>query len=562
MKIRLPLGIDNFKKLREAGYYYVDKTGFIAELLRNPPEASLITRPRRFGKTLTLSMLEDFFDIRQDSRGRFLGLEIMREPELCEHWMNQWPVLFLSFKSVEGLDFKGAAGMMANLLSDLCISHKYLEESEKIDSADRKFFEDLKLKKADTADIKNALYVLMRMMYACFGRPVILLVDEYDVLLAKANECGYYKEMLDLIRGMLGKALKTNEYLKFSVIMGCLKIAKESIFTGINHLVADTVTGQRFEEYFGFTQKDVEKLLGDCGLTEYNQVIKDWYDGYHFGAVDVYCPWDALRYSNDLMTDSGKRPEAYWANTSENRMIRNFIRRANKSIRREIELLMDGRTISKEISEELTYADMDEDINNIWSILLTTGYLTQQGQNENGSYRLVIPNREIHKIFADQIMRWFQDEALKKPDVLEMLFSSLQNGDAQGVKMSFDSLLATMISIRDTYSQKVQKENFYHGMLLGLLRSNDNWIVQSNAESGIGYCDIRVEIEEKETGIIIEVKYAEKDALDSHCAEAMRQIEEKQYAEGLAEDGMKKIYLYGIACYKKHCQVVCRKYCS
>ncbi len=560
MKIKLPLGIDNFKKLRESDCYYVDKTGFIRKLLENPMEACLITRPRRFGKTLMLSMLDDFFNIRQDSRKRFEGLEITQESALCDRWMNQWPVLFLSFKNVEGLDFESAAGMMANLLSDLCISHNYLEESAAVDPADRKFFEDLKFKKAGAADIKNAVYVLMRMMHAYFGKTVILLVDEYDVPLAKANECGYYAKMLDLLRGILGKALKTNDYLKFSIITGCLKIAKESIFTGINHLVADTVTGQRFAEYFGFTEHDVEKLLENCGLSDYKSTIKDWYDGYHFGSADIYCPWDVLRYSHDLMDDREKKPEAYWVNTSENQMIRNFIRRTTKSIQREMEMLMDGQVISKEIDEELTYADMDNSINNMWSILFTTGYLTQQGQNADGSYRLVIPNREIRKIFAVQIMHWFQDEARKKPDVLNALYTALKNGDAQGVRTSFNSLLMTTISIRDTYAQKTQKENFYHGMLLGLLRSNDNWIVQSNVESGTGYCDIWVEIEEEAAGFIIEMKYAENNMLESLCTEAMKQILEKQYAAGLLEDGMEKIYLYGIACYKKHCQVICRAY--
>lgn len=560
LAVRLPLGIDNFKKIRSEDYYYIDKTLFIRELLANPYQVNLITRPRRFGKTLTMSMLADFFDLQEESAERFEHLAISGERELCAKWMNQCPVIFLTLKSVEGHTFDAAYGMLKELISDLYIKHEYLESSENVSTADLPRFRRLKNGEGSEAELKNAIYILMRMMYFHFGQPVILLVDEYDVPLSKANESGYDEQMLDVLRGMLGKVLKSNEFLQFAVVTGCLKIAKESIFTGTNNFVSDTILNQRFDEYFGFTAKDVSKLLEDTGLSEHDVTMKEWYDGYRFGAADVYCPWDVLRYTADLQVDPKHKPEAYWANTSGNHIVKRLIRNATKTTQRELEELIAGGTVFKKINQEITYRELDQTIDNMWSVLFSTGYLTQRRYTDEGLTELAIPNREVRQIFTTQIMEWFYETVRENSGQLERFYHALKTGDAEEVQKQFDTYLMSTISIRDTAVRKEKKENFYHGILHGLLNANPMWIAKSNVESGEGYSDLLAEIDSERIGIVIEVKYAEDNRLDAVCEEAMAQIEEKQYAAKLLNDGMEQILLYGIACYKKHCKVRSKKY--
>jgi len=562
MAINLPLGIDSFERLRTEKCYYIDKTELIKKLLDKSYTVNLITRPRRFGKTLTMRMLADFFDIQKDSSSRFAGLKISRHNELCDQWMNQWPVLFITFKSVEGLSFESAYEMLEVLISDLYIEHLYLGTSSSVNEADQEYFQRFIAKKGSQAELKNSLYILMRMMHSHFGKPVILLIDEYDVPLAKANDYGYYEQILDVMRSMLGKVLKTNDFLKISVVTGCLKIAKESIFTGTNHFVSDTVTSNRFDAFFGFTEQEVYQLLEDTGFTDHVKIIKEWYDGYRFGSTDIYCPWDVLNYIGALQDDPTHDPETYWANTSGNSIVRSFIKKANKSTQHEIEQLISGDGVAKKISQELTYNELDKSIDNMWSVLFSTGYLTQRGKTKSGALKLVIPNREVQEIFSTQILKWFEETVREKPAKLMAFCDALERGDADSVQQQFNSYLLSTISIRDTAVRKELKENFYHGVLHGMLIGNDDWVVRSNEESGISYCDILVEIPGKSIGLAIEIKYAEDDLLDAGCKDALNQIKNKQYAAKLQSDGMNKIYIYGIACYKKHCKAVCEEFCG
>ena len=560
MTIKLPLGTDSFEKLRIENYYYVDKTDFIYELLRNPFEVNLITRPRRFGKTLLMSMLEDFFDISKDSSEHFAGLHISEHEEVCAKWMNQYPTLFLSMKSIEGNTFEQAYGMMKNLLMNLCITHSYLAESSLIDDTDLQQFEKLKQQKSSESELKNSLYMLMRMMYTYYGKPVILLIDEYDVPLSKANDFGYYNQMLDLIRSLLGIVLKTNPYLQFSIVTGCLKISKESIFTGTNNLVSDTVSDNRFSRYLGFTQDEVTQILADSGFPDHAEEVKDWYDGYRFGKSDIYCPWDLLCHIHALQANADAQPQTYWANTSGNSIVRRFLYRAGKSTQREIEQLIAGESISKKVSHQITYNELEDSIDNLWSVLYSTGYLTQRKMDADGRMELSIPNREVKEIFISQIQEWYKKEVVAKdPLTVQQFFDAFKTGNTPEIQRMFNRYLIKSISIRDTAVRNEKKENFYHGILHGIFRENEDWIVHSNAESGEGYSDILVEIEEEGIGLVVEMKYAENDALEKACADAMKQIEQKKYISYLQENGIEQIYAYGIACYRKHCMVVCQK---
>ncbi|MDO5416101.1 MAG: AAA family ATPase [Lachnospiraceae bacterium] len=558
MDIKFPLGYDDFSRIREENFYYVDKTGFIRELLSKTFQANLITRPRRFGKTLTLSMLKDFFDISRDSRQHFEGLKISEETELCREWMNQWPTLFLTLKSVEGNDFGTAFERLKILVANLCKTVAFLENSQKADADDRILFKALKGQKADSANLTDSLLLLTRMMNAHYGKPVILLIDEYDVPLAKAGEHGYYTEMLDVIRAMIGTVLKTNPYLKFAVVTGCLRISKESIFTGTNHFVPDTIIDERFDEYIGFTEADMKLLLERTGFSEYAEHIRAWYDGYRFGNVDVYCPWDVLNYLNALQKNPNAKPRAYWANTSENSILKKFFRKAGRTTKAEIEKLIAGDSVRKKISVQLTYEELDKTIGNLWSVLYLTGYLTAKAAEEDGILELVIPNQEIREIFITQISEWFTEAVVGgQQEKWDSFCKALEQGDAQRAESLFTAFLKNGISVRDTAVADSKKENFYHGVLLGLMMCRDDWNVFSNHEDGDGYSDIHVEAGE-DTAFVMEVKYAEKDALDAGCKKAMKQMEEKRYVEGLADLGFRTIYAYGVACYKKHCKIVCK----
>ena len=557
--VKLPVGISDFHKLRQNEYYYVDKTNLIKELLESRiAEVTLITRPRRFGKTIGMSMLAYFFDIRKDSRKLFEDLKISRDIELCQKWMNQYPTLFISFKDVDGLNFQSAMKMLRNQISWICNEHDYLSDSDKVNENDKKIFlklQDISEENLSEDLIKISVATIIRMMNAHYGKPVILLLDEYDVPLAKANSNGYYKEMLDVMKTMMSTSLKDNSHLQFAVVTGCLKIAKESIFTGTNNFISDTIISTHLNEYFGFTDQEVKDILKDIGLQEHFKEIKEWYDGYNFGKIDVYCPWDVIQYCKSLYLDVSAKPQDFWSNSSGNAIVRRFIDKADISTRNEIERLIAGESIEKDVVSELTYDEIDKSIENLWSVLFTTGYLTHKGCTESGKYRLVIPNKEVRNLFVKKIREWFSDVSRNDGKTLEEFCSAFVDKDSEKIEQIFGDYLWNTISIRDTAVAKEKKENFYHGILLGLLGYKSNWLIKSNAESGIGYSDILVEVPTNRTGIVIEIKYAEDGDLDAACEKALKQIEEKDYVAKLKQDGMKNFIKYGVACFKKICKV-------
>lgn len=560
MSIMFPIGLESFPEIRDGGFYYIDKTGFIKALLSTQFKANLITRPRRFGKTLTMSMLEDFFDISRNSEKRFEKLFISQDVALCKQWMNQWPVLFVTLKSVEGLDFESAYSMLVVLVANLCKKYAFLGQSDRVDEDDKILFQSLKGQRAGMENVKDSLLLLTRMMHAHYGRPAILLIDEYDVPLAKADDHGYYTEMLDVIRAMIGNSLKTNPYLKFSVLTGCLRIAKESIFTGTNLFVTDSISDARFDEYLGFTEQDVSCILSDIHAEDHAALVKEWYNGYLFGNVHVYCPWDVLNYASALSDQPDASPKTYWANTSGNSILKRFFQATPRSTKLEIERLIAGEKIIRKINEELTYNEIDKAPANLWSFLYLTGYLTGRKLAGSDKIELIIPNREIREIFLSQISEWFTDSVITgQHEKWEHFCNALKQGDADAVQTLFTGFLRGGISIRDTFVRRGKKENFYHGILLGLLMSTDSWYVHSNSEDGDGYSDIHVEINEENTAFIIEVKYAENGEFTSACETALKQIQDLKYAENLKNLGYETIYSYGIACYKKECRIVCRK---
>ena len=555
--LNIPVGVSDFSQIRKNGYYYVDKTRLISELLKkNTANVTLITRPRRFGKTLAMSMLEHFFDIRHDNHSLFQDLEISHESAICQTWMNQRPTLFITFKDVDGTTFDSAFDMLKFVISQICIEYSYLEQGDTVSDAYKEIFKRLKNQTASATDIKGSILILMKMMQAYYGKTVILLLDEYDVPVAKASSNGYYQEMLEIMKAMMSTSLKDNSSLCFAVVTGCLKIAKESIFTGTNNFVSDTITASRLNEYFGFTQNDVNQILKESNTTEYSDEIKVWYDGYHFGCFDVYCPWDVINYVEQLKYDLTAEPEDFWSNSSGNAIVRRFIDKADTRTKNEIERLIAGECIEKEVSQELTYDELDNKIENLWSVLFTTGYLTQQGRTESGRYRLSIPNKEIRNLFIKKIREWFRDVSRNDGKTLEEFCNAFLEKNPEKIELLFGDYLWNTISIRDTAVAKEKKENFYHGILLGLLGYKASWLTKSNAESGIGYSDILVEAPENRTGIVIELKYAEDGDMDAACTEALKQIEAKDYVAKLKQDGMRNFIKYGIACYKKDCKVV------
>lgn len=565
MKKKLPIGIDGFEKIRTNDFYYVDKTGLIIELLENWGEVNLFTRPRRFGKSLNMSMLKAFLETDCDKK-LFDGLKVSKEKELCEKYMGQYPVISITLKSIDGLDYQSACAALRSAVGMEALRFRFLADSCKLSEEERAMFRQL----IEVGDRQNAVFtmtdavlltslkVLSQLLAKHFGRKVILLIDEYDVPLDKAFHAGYYDEMISLLRNLFGNALKTNEYLQFAVLTGCLRISKESIFTGLNNLKIHTVTDAQFDEYFGFTDADVKEMLEFYELTDHADTIKEWYDGYRFGNVSVYCPWDVINYCCAVLADPKAAPENYWANTSGNAMVRRFIDKANQQTRDEIERLIAQESIRKPVNQELTYNELDNSIENLWSVLFTTGYLTQRGRYGEGAeqqYDLVIPNREIRSLFVIQIQAWFKEASRGDVSRLEQFCRAFLQGDAERIEELLDGYLWSSISIRDTAVRTVKKENFYHGMLLGLLQYEDSWIIKSNAESGEGYSDILIRTPER-IGVVIEVKYAQDGSLERGCTEAMEQIEEKKYETSLIDDGMKTIVKYGIAFYKKNCKVI------
>ena len=563
-KKMLPMGIENFEKIRTEGFYYIDKTGLIKVLMRDQAEVNLFTRPRRFGKSLTMSMLKSFFNIDGD-KSIFDGLEISGEKELCEKYMGKFPVISVSLKGVSGMNYESARAMMCAAIGKEAMRFQFLLDSNKLTDKEKELYDQLtnvdkerkQLFQMSDSVLEESLYILSRLLEKHYGQKTVILIDEYDVPLARAYEQGYYDEMVQLLRNMFSQSLKTNESLQFAVLTGCMRIAKESIFTGLNNLRVLTVTDVAFDEYFGFTDREVMELLEYYELSGYYDTMKDWYDGYQFGKTEIYCPWDVINYCAALRTDPNAQPRDYWSNTSGNDAVRRFIEEAdNGSTKREIERLVAGEVIKKEIHQELTYRDMYKNIDNIWSVLFTTGYLTQRGTADGDFLYLAIPNMEIRRIFTRQIMEYFKDNIRKDGESVNEFCEALKNGDAKGVENQFQAYLRKTISIRDTFVRKRLKENFYHGILVGLLGFKESWGIFSSRETGDGYSDILVEIDGEETGIVIEMKYAQDGDLEASCREAMAQIEKNSYDEQLRDEGMVHILKYGIACYKKRCKVV------
>ena len=567
MQTKLPMGIENFREIRTGGFYYVDKTGLIKTLLENPGKVNLFTRPRRFGKTLNMSMLKYFFEAGSDvmpfdNGTLFEELEISKEKELCEEYMGKFPVISITLKGATGESFEDAKVMLRRIIGKEAMRFRFLLESDRIDDAERSQYEALvsmdKTGAFTMSDelLKDSLQTLSQLLQRHYGQSVIMLIDEYDVPLDKAYQSGYYDSMVELVRILFGNAFKTNDSLKFAVLTGCLRISKESIFTGLNNFKVYTVKDVRYKEYFGFTDAEVRQMLEYYGFSGQYDSVKEWYDGYMFGNLGIYCPWDVINYCGDLRDGSVTEPQNYWVNTSSNDIIRRFLSKADTAARDEIELLINGGHVKKMVHQELTYRDLDSDIDNLWSILFTTGYLTQAGEDEEGISSLVIPNREIRWIYVQQIRKWFKDESRKDTQKLENLRRAFEENNTAAIEKEFAFYLRKTISIRDTNVKKEMKENFYHGVLLGLFGNMDGWKVKSNAESGDGYSDISVEVEDQEIGIVIELKYAENAAFGSACREALEQIHDNHYEEALADDGMTTIYRYGIACYKKRCRMV------
>lgn len=552
-KLKLPVGIENFEEIRKSGFYYIDKTRLIGQLLQNWGKVNLFTRPRRFGKTLNMSMLKSFFEIGTDS-SLFEGLYISNNTELCNEYMGKYPVIFLSLKGVDGLTFSKSKEMLSEIIKEEADRHYYLKNSEKLTQEDRISFQSI-LTGTDE-NIENSLKTLSRFLYKHYDRKTIIIIDEYDVPLDKAFQNGYYKEMVALIKGIFGQALKTNDFLQFAILTGCLRISKESIFTGLNNFEVLSILNVQYDECFGFTDAEVRKILKDYGLSANYADMKEWYDGYRFGNTDIYCPWDVIRYSKSLCMDEEAKPEDFWSNSSGNAIVRRFIDKADASTKNEIERLIAGEYIEKEISQELTYEELDDKIENLWSVLFTTGYLTQQGRTDDDRYRLAIPNKEIRNLFIKKVREWFRDASKNDGKALEEFCNAFIQKNSQKIEQLFGDYLWNTISIRDTAVAKEKKENFYHGILLGLLGYKSNWIIKSNAESGTGYSDILIEAPDNRTGIVIELKYAENGNMDKACLDAIKQIEEKDYVGRLKQDGMRNFISYGIACYKKDCKVM------
>lgn len=568
--LKLPVGIDDFRKLRESHFYYVDKTRLIEQLLLNWSKVTLFTRPRRFGKTLNMSMLKSFFDIGTD-KALFDGLYISGNNELCDEYMGKYPVIFLSLKGVEGLTYEEAFEAFVRIMGKEVNRVSFLADSDKLTQIEREQYKGLTIMKNgrlafDKEKLISSLQLLSQLLYKHYGKKVVILIDEYDVPLDKAFQNGYYKEMVSLIRGLFGQALKTNEFLQFAVLTGCLRISKESIFTGLNNFKVMSITDSRFDEQFGFTDSEVKKLLSDYGMDSHFDEVKEWYDGYHFGKADVYCPWDVINHVDHLRDDGDAKPQTYWINSSGNSLVRRLINRADSSTKDEIERLIAGEAIEKVIRQDLTYDEIENSIDNIWSVLFTTGYLTKIGEvklpdSESYAYMLVIPNKEVREVFVLQIQEWFKAVVANDNDTMKLLSKAILDKDEAILARQLNIVMGRMISILDTKAPDDMKENFYHGLLLGLLRgSNPDWLIKSNRESGDGFSDILIKPENPDLGIVIEVKYAKEfKGLDAACDAAMAQIKQKRYDETLRDEGRCDILAYGIAFCRKRCKVAGEK---
>ena len=568
--LKLPVGIDDFRKLRESHFYYVDKTRLIEQLLLNWSEVTLFTRPRRFGKTLNMSMLKSFFDIGTD-KTLFDGLYISGNKELCDEYMGKYPVIFLSLKGVEGSSFDDARYMITEIIGKEAERFRFLECSEALSENDKDRYRAI-ISQCDGKYMMDAqllvscLQSLSQLLCTHYGKKTIILIDEYDVPLDKAFQNGYYKEMVSLIRGLFGQALKTNEFLQFAVLTGCLRISKESIFNGLNNFKVMSITDSRFDEQFGFTDEEVKKLLSDYDMDSHFDEVKEWYDGYHFGRADVYCPWDVINHVDHLRDDGDAKPQTYWINSSGNSLVRRLINRADSSTKDEIERLIAGEAIEKVIRQDLTYDEIENSIDNIWSVLFTTGYLTKVGEvkladSESYAYKLVIPNKEVREVFVLQIQEWFKAVVANDNDTMKLLSKAILDKDETILARQLNIVMGRMISILDTKAPDDMKENFYHGLLLGLLRgSNPDWLIKSNRESGDGFSDILIKPENPDLGIVIEVKYAKEfKGLDAACDAALAQIKQKRYDATLRDEGRCDVLAYGIAFCKKRCKAVGEK---
>lgn len=559
--LKLPVGIDNFEKIRRNGFYYVDKTSLIEQLFSNWGEVNLFTRPRRFGKTLNMSMLKYFFEIGTD-RSLFDGLHICANEKICSEHMGKYPVIFLSLKNAEGLNFDTAKYQMVELIAREAERFSFLAKDTNLSDRDREkyrvltAFADGHYQMSDEV-LYGSLQTLSELLYKHFNQKTVILIDEYDVPLDKAFQHGYYREMVALIRALFGRALKTNEALAFAVLTGCLRVSKESIFTGLNNFKILSITDSRFDEQFGFTDKEVQKLLADYHLEARFSETKEWYDGYRFGNVDVYCPWDVINHIDRIKDDPNARPEAYWINTSGNDLVKRFVDKANRTTRNEIEQLIAGNAIEKMLRLDLTYDEIDNSIENLWSVLFTTGYLTQTGMTEDGAYRLVIPNREIREGFKLQIQEWFKKSIFSNMEQLTAFWKAFEEGNTDGVEMYLNRIMSNSISVFDIKTGEEKKEISYHNLLVGILTGNADWLVKSNVEAGEGFADIIVETEDPNAGIVVELKYTKDyDEMEQACRAALDQINDRRYQEYLLNDGRKDITLYGIAFCKKRCKAI------
>ena len=561
-RLKLPVGIENFEEIRRNQYYYIDKTKLIEQLFDSLGKVSLFTRPRRFGKTLNMSMLKSFFEIGTDP-SLFDGLYISKNQDLCKQHLGQYPVIFLSLKGVEGLSFSEARRRCIQLIKREAERFYVLKDSQRLLDIDKiKYCQLLEMQdRPEEVDIiMSSIKTLSDLLYKQYGKKVVILIDEYDVPLDKAFQYGYYREMVYFIRGLLGEVLKTNDSLAFAVLTGCLRVSKESIITGLNNFKILSITDTRFDEQFGFTDTEVRTLLSDYQMEDRFAEVKEWYDGYHFGNADVYCPWDVVNFVDRAKDDREARPEAYWINTSGNDLVKRFIDKANKTTKSEIECLINGEAIEKELRLELTYEEIDQSIENLWSVLFTTGYLTQTGRPKDGAYRLIIPNREVREVFRLQINEWFKKSIFSNTERLMAFWKAFEEGDTEGVEQYLNRILSNSISVFDTKARKEEKERSYHNLLVGILTGNADWLVKSNVEAGEGFADIIVETDDPDAGIVVELKYTKNfDELKAASQKALDQIRDRRYQEYLLNDDRKSIRLYGIAFCKKRCCAISEK---
>ena len=562
--MKLPVGIENFEEIRTEGYYYIDKTKLIEQLLDNQGKVNLFTRPRRFGKTLNMSMLKYFFEIGTDMT-LFNGLHIMQRKDLCDEYMGRFPVVFLTLKGVDGLTFEKATNKLIKIVALEAERFIFLKNSDRLtDNEKQRYCALVKMQDGkyamDEDTLESALQTLPELLYRHYGQKVVILVDEYDVLLDKAYQNGYYKEMVSMIRSLFGEALKTNEFLQFAVLTGCLRVSRESIFTGLNNFKIFSITDARFDEQFGFTEDEVGKMLKDYHLEEHLAEMKEWYDGYHFGDADIYCPWDVINIVDDLCDTPEAKPKCYWINSSGNALVKRFVSIANRTTQDEIEHLIAGEPIEKSVRLDLTYDEIDKSIDNIWSVLFTTGYLTQAGMTEQGAYKLVIPNKEVRTVYISQIQEWFKRKIADNTEQMAYFWKAIEDGNAEIIEQYLNLTLSNTISVFDTKAPEMEKENSYHTFLAGMLTGNTDWVVKSNVEAGEGFADIIIKPQNPDDGIIFELKCSkEASGLDKACERAIKQIRDRRYLEYLKNDGRHNMIFYGIAFYKKRCKVVVEK---